>query len=322
MSAALDSYVNRLVSVITQDGRNIVGMLKGCDQTINIILDDSHERVYSNTQGVEQVKLGLYIIRGDNVAIIGEVDSETDKAMDLAKIKAEPLNPCICLKRFSKMADEVKRILVFGATGNTGLACLEQVLKLEKKVVAFVRDPEKIPASMKPQLASVVVGDVENQGDITRAFQENQPIDGVVVALGTRNNLDPTTMMSQALTWIVGELKKQPKQRLTVCLSAFLFWERSKLKPIFGPLTDEHERMLNILESIKDEQFHWVAISPPHIASEDPVGFGTYLVEEGAVPSGASRKISKYDLGDFLVRALWMKEYGHKHVGLAAPATG
>jgi len=43
------------------------GTLKGFDQTINLILDDSHERVYSTSQGVEQVILGLYIIRGDNV---------------------------------------------------------------------------------------------------------------------------------------------------------------------------------------------------------------------------------------------------------------
>jgi U6 snRNA-associated Sm-like protein LSm8 len=43
------------------------GTLKGYDQTVNIILDDSHERVYSTDEGIEQVVLGLYIIRGDNV---------------------------------------------------------------------------------------------------------------------------------------------------------------------------------------------------------------------------------------------------------------
>ena len=43
------------------------GTLKGFDQTINIILDDSHERVYSPNQGVEQIILGLHLIRGDNV---------------------------------------------------------------------------------------------------------------------------------------------------------------------------------------------------------------------------------------------------------------
>ena len=55
MSATLESYVSRPVSVITSDGRNFVGTLKGFDQTINLILDETHERVYSGGQGVEQV---------------------------------------------------------------------------------------------------------------------------------------------------------------------------------------------------------------------------------------------------------------------------
>ena len=43
------------------------GTLKGFDQVINLILDESHERVYNTVTGVDQVILGLYIIRGDNV---------------------------------------------------------------------------------------------------------------------------------------------------------------------------------------------------------------------------------------------------------------
>ena len=41
MSGSLESYVNRPVSVITADGRNFIGTLKGFDQTINLILDES-----------------------------------------------------------------------------------------------------------------------------------------------------------------------------------------------------------------------------------------------------------------------------------------
>ncbi|ESO01569.1 hypothetical protein HELRODRAFT_100431 [Helobdella robusta] len=93
MSTTLESIVNHMVSIITSDGRVIVGMLKGYDQLINLILDDSYERVYSSTQGVEQVLLGLYIVRGDNVAVIGEVDEDVEKNLDFPSIRAEPLNP-------------------------------------------------------------------------------------------------------------------------------------------------------------------------------------------------------------------------------------
>jgi len=92
MSSTLEPLVNRVISVVTADGRMIVGTLKGFDQTVNLILDESHERVFSSSHGVEQVMLGLYIIRGDNVAVIGEVDETMDAALDLETMKAAPLN--------------------------------------------------------------------------------------------------------------------------------------------------------------------------------------------------------------------------------------
>ena len=46
----------------------------GHDQVQNLILNDAHERVYSPDSAVEQVPLGLYVIRGDNLCVIGEFD--------------------------------------------------------------------------------------------------------------------------------------------------------------------------------------------------------------------------------------------------------
>ena len=91
MAQVLDAYVNKSVTIVTSDGRIIIGTLRGFDQTINIILDDSYERVFSSTDGVEQVLLGLYIIRGDNVALIGEIDEDLDKSIDFSRMRADPL---------------------------------------------------------------------------------------------------------------------------------------------------------------------------------------------------------------------------------------
>ncbi|KAK9821542.1 hypothetical protein WJX74_009578 [Apatococcus lobatus] len=91
--AGLAELVGVTISVITNDGRNIVGTLKGYDQATNVILDDCHERVYSTKTGVEQLVLGLYVIRGDNIAVVGEVDDELDSQIDLSQISAAPLKP-------------------------------------------------------------------------------------------------------------------------------------------------------------------------------------------------------------------------------------
>ena len=91
MAKELTALVDRQISVITNDGRNIIGILRGVDQTTNLILEECFERVYSVSSGVEQAVLGLYIIRGDNIAVIGELDEELDKQLDLASIRAPPL---------------------------------------------------------------------------------------------------------------------------------------------------------------------------------------------------------------------------------------
>ncbi|EPS73712.1 hypothetical protein M569_01050 [Genlisea aurea] len=93
--AGLEALVDQTISVITNDGRNIVGVLKGFDQAINLILDESHERVYSTKEGVQQLVLGLYIIRGDNISVVGEIDEELDAGLDLSKVRGRPLKPVI-----------------------------------------------------------------------------------------------------------------------------------------------------------------------------------------------------------------------------------
>lgn len=64
---ALQEWMDKTISVITSDGRNIVGILKGFDHVQNLILCESHERVFSEDKGVVQQVLGLYLIRGDNM---------------------------------------------------------------------------------------------------------------------------------------------------------------------------------------------------------------------------------------------------------------
>ena len=71
--------------VVTSDGRIIVGKLMGHDQVQNIILADSHERVYgvkttaasienTSTSTVECVPTGLHVVRGDTVCLVGDFD--------------------------------------------------------------------------------------------------------------------------------------------------------------------------------------------------------------------------------------------------------
>ncbi|KAG8777491.1 hypothetical protein FRC12_000358 [Ceratobasidium sp. 428] len=89
--SSLQGYVDRKVLLILQDGRAIVGTLVGFDQRSNVVLSDSVERIYSTEEGVEEVPLGLYLVKGDMIVLIGELDAAIDSEADLSTIRAEPL---------------------------------------------------------------------------------------------------------------------------------------------------------------------------------------------------------------------------------------
>ena len=78
------------VLVVTADGRTLTGTLLSCDQLTNIVLQNTIERVirpHDDPEDSEEVVHGLYLIRGENVAICGLLDEQMDSEIDWAKVK-------------------------------------------------------------------------------------------------------------------------------------------------------------------------------------------------------------------------------------------
>lgn len=87
----LDPFLNQIVIVSTHDGKVLFGKLIGLDPQCNLVISHCKERIFSADEGVELHEHGLYLIRGDNVATIGDVDEEMDASIDWNEVKAEPL---------------------------------------------------------------------------------------------------------------------------------------------------------------------------------------------------------------------------------------
>jgi U6 snRNA-associated Sm-like protein LSm8 len=82
------------VTILTSDGRTLTGQLLGHDQTTNLILSATVERIFSppdSDEATQEVEHGLYLIRGDNVAICGLVDEGLENGIDWTAVKAHPL---------------------------------------------------------------------------------------------------------------------------------------------------------------------------------------------------------------------------------------
>lgn len=198
-----------------------------------------------------------------------------------------------------------KNIVIFGSTGMTGKVTLAQAVDGGYNVTVLVRDPARLPADKKP--ARVVVGDVLNKEDVSKAVEGQ---DAVIIVLGTRNDLGPTTMMSEGTRNIIEAMKKHGIRKVVGCMSSFLQWDISKVPRTLLPVTEDHIRMYDVL---KDSGLDYVAVLPPHIAADKPFT-GDYIIK---VDERGGNVISTGDLSDFFLRCLNTDEYDGKKVTLS-----
>ena len=92
MSTALSSYISHRVCIITTDGRTLVGVLESYDQQTNLILSNTVERIIRPAEDEEEssaVEHGLYLVRGDNVVLVGSIDEQLDESIDWSKVRGE-----------------------------------------------------------------------------------------------------------------------------------------------------------------------------------------------------------------------------------------
>lgn len=113
--------LNQKCLVILRDGRHLVGILRTFDQFSNMVLQEASERrilvVPKEQRGTNasnsnvsppttcyqtDIQLGLFIVRGDNVVLLGEVDDGDERNEDQIQF--------VSLEEFEKLEkQEAKR---------------------------------------------------------------------------------------------------------------------------------------------------------------------------------------------------------------------
>lgn len=69
-----DIYILEKLMVLLRDGRTLIGYLRSVDQFANLVLHRTIERIHvGNEYG--DIPRGVFIIRGENVVLLGEIVS-------------------------------------------------------------------------------------------------------------------------------------------------------------------------------------------------------------------------------------------------------
>lgn len=73
--ASLLDQIDKKVLVLLRDGRSLFGVLRSIDQFANLVLHLTVERIYIGNEYGE-IDRGVFLIRGENVVLCGEVDED------------------------------------------------------------------------------------------------------------------------------------------------------------------------------------------------------------------------------------------------------
>ncbi|KAJ2800081.1 hypothetical protein H4R20_004192, partial [Coemansia guatemalensis] len=91
------------VLVVLRDGRKVIGVLRSYDQFANLVLQDSLERIYVG-DAYGDIERGVFIIRGENVVLLGEIDGDLEDALPLRQLSVQEI-----LQRQREEAEEKAR---------------------------------------------------------------------------------------------------------------------------------------------------------------------------------------------------------------------
>ncbi|KAK9828780.1 hypothetical protein WJX72_002042 [[Myrmecia] bisecta] len=102
---ALVEELDKLLLVQLRDGRKIVGILRSFDQFANLVMEASRERIVVGNLYAE-VPLGLYVVRGENVVLLGELDPARDPPAALTRVSEAEIKQA---QRAEKEQEKIKQ---------------------------------------------------------------------------------------------------------------------------------------------------------------------------------------------------------------------
>ena len=197
----------------------------------------------------------------------------------------------------------MKNILVFGASGGTGLEVVEQALEAGHKVTAILRHPDKFP--IRHEQLRIIKGDVLNSITYENTFFG---MDVVISCLGTRNR-EATVVYSQGVTNIMQAMQKVGMDRI-ICLSAGAveiapntsFLMKFLIKNILQKLFKYSYADMLLMEGIlHGSNLNWTVIRPPRLLNGDRTGKYRTSINE-IIPNMSS--LNRADLADYIIHHL------------------
>ncbi|XP_037774822.1 U6 snRNA-associated Sm-like protein LSm1 [Penaeus monodon] len=84
-AAQLFDELDKKLMVYLRDGRTLIGYLRSVDQFANLVLHRTIERIHVGDR-FGDIERGVFVIRGENVVLLGEIDEAREQASSLTTL--------------------------------------------------------------------------------------------------------------------------------------------------------------------------------------------------------------------------------------------
>uniref|UniRef100_A0A069DPD0 U6 snRNA-associated Sm-like protein LSm1 n=1 Tax=Panstrongylus megistus TaxID=65343 RepID=A0A069DPD0_9HEMI len=84
-TASLLEDIDKKLMVVLRDGRTLIGYLRSIDQFANLVLHKTIERIHVGKE-YGDIPRGVFVVRGENVVLLGEVAVEKEMNLPLKKV--------------------------------------------------------------------------------------------------------------------------------------------------------------------------------------------------------------------------------------------
>ncbi|CAL8148450.1 unnamed protein product [Orchesella dallaii] len=119
--ANLLDQIDKRVQVTLRDGRNIIGTLVCIDHFSNLVMRNTIERIFVGKE-YGDIPRGVFLIRGDNLVMIGEVGEEKEAEMQRI-LKKVSLDHILVAQKIEQDAEKAKQWKYTQALRQRGSCC-------------------------------------------------------------------------------------------------------------------------------------------------------------------------------------------------------
>jgi len=192
------------------------------------------------------------------------------------------------------------KIVIFGATGKTGIELVKQAIDKGHHVTAFIRNPDRL--EIEDKNITLVTGDVFDPISVSQAIKGQ---DAVICALGSGSDLSKTTVRTAGTNNIIKSMNDHKIKRF-IAVSAMGVgesWKNLSLlnKFFFAVLLkssrEDHEAQE---AAIIASDLEWTIVRPSGL-TEKPL---TGVYEVGENISAKTSQIARADVADMILKEL------------------